>query len=277
MLETRNQGAWHGRIELGFDRRADRTVLSRRRFQGPLMVQKPFYPEGDPCHVYLLHPPAGVVGGDVLEVIAAVETGAHALITTPASGKFYRSTGKLAQQIQRFTVAANGVLEWLPQDTILFDGCNALLESRVELAENARFIGWEISCLGRPASGEGFRAGCSRQTLELYRSGRPLMIERAKFQGDHPLLDARWGMSGYSVSGVMVATNADEKILRSVRSAVSADNEALTGMTLLDEVLVCCYLGRQGERARHWFEEIWRVIRPLLLSREASAPRIWRT
>jgi len=273
----RENASWHARIALGFALRQGRTAPVKRQFLGPLSIQKPFYPEGAPCHVYLLHPPGGVVGGDHLEVIAHVASGAHALITTPASGKFYRSDGRISHQTQRLSVANEGVLEWLPQDTILFDGCNTHLESRIELEQGAKFIGWEMLCLGRPASGEGFDFGRCRQRFEIYREGKPLLIERASLNGGSPLLNAKWGLAGYSVTGTLIATNADQNCLEAARNAVIDVNDELLGITLLGEVLVCRYLGRQGAIARARFLQIWQAIRPLLLEREACPPRVWKT
>jgi len=84
---------WSARLDLGFERQAGRTILAAGRWQGPLCVQRPFYPEGDVCHLYLLHPPSGVVGGDRLELDVHVREGAHVPLTTPEATKFYRSTG----------------------------------------------------------------------------------------------------------------------------------------------------------------------------------------
>src|SRR5688500_8716763 len=71
-----------------------RTRLLERRHKGPLVIQRPFHPEGDPCHVYVVHPPGGVVGGDELRIDVRVDPNAHALITTPAATKFYRCANR---------------------------------------------------------------------------------------------------------------------------------------------------------------------------------------
>src|SRR5262245_14402851 len=115
---------WLASLDLEFARSGSRTVLARRSHVGPLIVQRPFYPEGDVCHVYLVHPPGGVVGGDTLELRARVHDGAHALITTPAATKFYRSEGRMARQVQDIALDA-AIFEWLPQETILFADAHA--------------------------------------------------------------------------------------------------------------------------------------------------------
>ena len=76
--------SWLAQLELVYAKRHDKTVITQRQHIGPLTVQRPFYPEAEVCHTYVLHPPGGVVGGDQLTLNVTVESGAHALITTPA-------------------------------------------------------------------------------------------------------------------------------------------------------------------------------------------------
>src|SRR3569833_2027356 len=95
------QDSWHARLEHGFEVFGGRSSLTSRRHHGPLRVLRAFYPEGaGVCHVYVLHPPGGVVGGDELLIDVAVEAGAHALITTPAAGKFFLRVCAVARQRQ---------------------------------------------------------------------------------------------------------------------------------------------------------------------------------
>jgi urease accessory protein len=83
---------WCAELELGFERRAATTVLASRRHDGPLVVQKALHPEGpEVCHAIVLHPPAGIVGGDDLRITARASGNAHALLTTPGATKWYRS------------------------------------------------------------------------------------------------------------------------------------------------------------------------------------------
>jgi urease accessory protein len=270
---------WAGELELRFSAAEGRTVLRERRHRGPLQVQRAFYPEGaDLCHVYVLHPPGGLVAGDSLAVRVRVDGKAQVLVTTPAAGKVYRGNGgRTAAQRTNLEVAGGGSLEWLPQETIVFDGGEVELETRVEVEAGAAFLGWEIVCLGRPAAGERFARGRCRQRLELWRAGRPLCLERAVVEGSAPVLEAAWGLRGAAVSGTLVAIGAafplDE--LRALGAGLPAGE--LASATVVDDVLICRYLGASGERARACFARAWALVRPALIGRPVSAPRIWST
>lgn len=268
---------WQARLELGFKRQGDRSVLAHRLHQGPLMVQRPFYPEGqDCCHVYLLHPPGGVVGGDRLELAVSVQAGARALITLPAAGKFYRSGGAVAEQVQTLAVADGAMLEWLPQETILFDGAVVDSVTRVDLEAGAQFIGWEVLCMGRPASGDWFESGRLRQRFELWRDGQPLYLDRGEWDGAGDEMQARWGLDGQPVLGSMLVTGQFDDELEAMRAEL-AEAEGRFALTQLPGVLVCRYLGADAYQARWGFTAIWQRLRPQLGGGEACPPRIWNT
>src|SRR3990172_7209250 len=115
--------SWRAQLALEFERRAARTVLSARRHDGPLVVQKPLYPEGDAvCHTIVVHPPGGMAGGDDIQLKARLDVNAHALLTTAGAGKWYRSVGPWARQSIQFDVSGGACLEWLPQENIIFNG-----------------------------------------------------------------------------------------------------------------------------------------------------------
>jgi urease accessory protein len=270
---------WVGELALRLEAAGGRTVLVRRHQRGPLQVQRPFYPEADgTCHIYLLHPPGGLVGGDRLSVEVHLAPASTALVTTPAANKLYRSAGAQACQAQLFKVEKGAALEWLPQETIVFDGARAKVSTRVELASQSTFLGWEILCLGRPACGERFAHGELRTETELFRDGRPLWLERLRIEGSAPVLDAAWGFAGWPVSGTLLCTGVGERVVAAVRDAVRVDAAGETfAATCLDGLLVCRYLGAHAERARQRLEAAWQVLRPAVLGRQAEAPRIWRT
>jgi len=280
-LTARASAGWEASLTLEFSARDARSVLSRRAHHGPLHVQKPFYPEADgTCHVYLLHPPGGVVGGDELHIDVAVHPGAQALLTTPAATKFYRSGERYAAQTLRAQVADAATLEWLPQETIVFDGAWARSRTRVELARAARFIGWEVVCLGRPVNYETFTRGAWQQRLEVWRDGAPLFIDRSDVHGSAPILTQACGWAGHSVSGVLVcaATDLPRDVLENLRgSCVALQRDGVFAATQLRGALVCRYLGHHAQHARTCLQRAWEILRPVLLGKSACVPRIWNT
>ena len=276
---------WEARLELGFVARGDRTVLGELRHQGPLRVQRPFYPEGGTCHVYLLHPPGGVVGGDRLEIGVRVAEGAHALVTTPGAAKFYRSAGPRARQVQRLDVATGGVLEWFPQESILFPGAQLRLATEIDLAPGARFLGWEVTSLGRPAIGERFATGSADLGLALWRDGVPLLLERQRIT-DGDALDGPAGLRGYPVTGTFLASGAIPADLAAVREAAAPGGTEppfgpvrapVWAATLLDDLFVCRALAGATEPLQRLFIALWGILRPRLLARPACPPRVWST
>jgi urease accessory protein len=269
---------WRGELSLAYERRDARTVLVRRAHRGPLVVQKSLYPEGDAvCQSIIVHPPAGIVGGDRLTLEAAVGTGAWAQLTTPGATKWYRSAGAPAQQTLAFSVGAQATLEWLPQETIVFDGALAALETRVALHRDARWLGWEITCLGRRLAGETFRHGELRQEIVIVRDGRRQWTERALLGGDAPLLRAAVGLNGQSVFGTFFAAapQVSDDLVLACREVTCDNGEG--GITRLPGLLLARYRGASPESARQYFATLWARARPVLAERAAVPPRIWNT
>jgi urease accessory protein len=265
---------WPARLELRLAAAGGRTVLVGRQHEGPLLVQRPFYPEGPICHLYLVHPPGGVAGGDHLSLRVDAGPATQALVTTPAATKIYRSFSSRVSQVEQQLVATDATLEWLPQETIVFRGAHTRLTTRVQLAGRAKFIGWEILCLGRPASHEVFDAGCIAQDFELWHENRPLLIDRLRLRGGDASLQAQWGLGGASALGTMLVYPATAVHLALVREHGASSGIAAS---LVDGVLLLRLRAEQGETVRRELERLWRVLRPGFSGTAATAPRIWAT
>jgi urease accessory protein len=270
---------WQARLSLGFEPVAGRTAVTRRSHQGPLYCQRPFYPERDgTCHLYVLHPPGGVVGGDELTVEVDVSAGSRVLVTTPAATKLYRCPGASSVVSNRLTVGPDAVLEWLPAETIAFGGTHARLTTSVALDPGARFIGWEVTCLGRPAAGDAFASGVLEQRTELFIGGRPVILDRTVTEGGGSLQRGPWGWGGRSVHGLFLATLATGALVRELREGVRVERAgSLFGVTTLGGVTVCRFLGERVQDARDCLTQAWQIARRHLLDKPACAPRIWTT
>jgi urease accessory protein len=272
------KGGWTGRLELEYERFREDTVLCRNRHKGPLVVQRPLYPEGKGvCHTCILHPPGGVVGGDRLEIELTLKKDASALITTPGATKFYRSGGRFAVQEQHLKVAKGASLEWLPQDAIIFPGAEAAISTRIDLAAGASFMGWEILCLGLPVNGERFTQGRLQTSLSLSLDNRVLFLDRLRVCGEPDLIRPS-GLRNYPVVATFIITNAKNDMLEAVRDIAPKETDALVGATLLhNDLLLIRYLGHSTFAAHALFAEIWTLLRPQIINKIAYAPRIWAT
>ena len=280
--EVGSGAGWSARLELEVARDGERSRLSHLEHRGPLRVQRPFYPEGPtPVHVYLLHPPGGMVGGDELETSVRVLPRAELLATTPAAQKLYRSLGAVSLQQVRLTVGEGASLEWFPSETIIFDGARARQNIGVELAEGAAFIGWEIGCFGRPASGLDFARGEVGQTFELRRSGMPLVVERTRVPGGSAALSEAWGYGKAPVYATLYAVpraaEAAVPLGPLVRDALGDTPFIKSAVTVMDGVLALRVLGSGVEPVRATLVRAWRTLRPEVLGRVAAPPRIWAT
>lgn len=271
---------WCAELELWLERRDSKTRLVRRRHVGPLVVQRPFHPEPDgTAHIYLLHPPGGVAGGDRLDIACHLEPGTRAVLTTPGATKFYRSARGASKQRTVINVGAGAVCEYLPQETIIFDGADAHVETRVALAAaDATYVGWDFLSLGRPAAGERFANGSVRQRVEVSLDGRPVWFERLSLQGDSVLGRASFAFNNQPIVGTMVyvgpiAENAAER----VRDSLGEGARGIFSVSQRDQGVICRYLGEMMSEGKSLFTRAWDVLREAGQGKRAATPRIWAT
>lgn len=256
---------------LRFIQRATKTCIGARRHFGPLLVQRPFYPEGAPCHVYVLHPPGGVVGGDKLVLDVHLEPGSHALLTMPGATKFYRSGGATSTLKQHFHLAADSVLEWLPQGSICFPGARVRLENRFSLAPGARLLAWETLCLGRPVMNETFSHGAVDSRLQIDVPDDPGLCERLRISDGQ--LEK---LAGYPLQATFCAYPANSAVLEQTRALLD-DLSVPAGATLLGELLVVRLLDHDNQRLNFTLQRIWHALRPAVVGLAPCPPRIWAT
>ncbi|MGG5291785.1 urease accessory protein UreD [Pseudomonas shirazensis] len=266
-----NDSGWSAYLQLRFVQRDGVTRLGARNHFGPLLVQRPFYPEGAPCHVYILHPPGGIVAGDRLELDIQLEAGSHALLTMPGASKFYRSIGPTARLHQHFHLQAGSTLEWLPQDSIFFSGARASLASRFTLEPGARLLAWETLCLGRPVMNERFEQGALDSRLRVELPGDPGLHERLRIEGGRL---AKVG--GYPLLATFCAAPADQALLEQVRELLDTLGSP-AGATLMGELLVIRLLDHDNQHLQHTLQRLWHVLRPAVLGLAPCPPRIWAT
>lgn len=278
-----NPPGWQASLALGFALDDTVTRLIRREHRGPLRVQKALYPEGPrACHVILVHPPGGVVGGDQLRIALEQGAGTQVLATTPGAAKWYRANGRISGQQVKLQVGAGAVLEWLPQETIFYEDADVHLEHEVELGEGACYIGMEVLCFGRRAAGERFARGRVRQRTRIRAAGRTIWWEQGVLHGGAPgddgahysALHSPLGLAGHPVCATLLAVG------KPAPATLLAELRALDPGLVFSQVknvLVARWLGDEAEAARACLLRAWTLLRPHLVGMPAVVPRIWHT
>ncbi len=272
---------WHAHLSLDYTLEAQRSV-ARYEHKGPLRILQSLYPEGDAvCHNVLVHPPSGLVGGDMLDMHVSVGPGAHGLVTTPGATRFYRSEAGLATQQVHARVADDARLEWLPLEAIAYNGCEGLNRAVFDLAPGAEMMTWDTTALGLPAAGLPFAQGTFRQHLEI----PGVWLERGTLAAtDARLMDGPLGLAGQRcmatlvfAAGSAIAAERTERALVCARELVETSELRLTaGATSPHkQVIVLRVLSPVTEPAMQLLRQVWAAWRYEMWGMPGAVPRLW--
>lgn len=267
---------WQAFLDLTLIAGQDKTRLKPVKRYGPLSVQRPFYPEQEVCHVYLLHPPGGVVGGDKLELHVDMQASSKALFTTPGATKFYLSAGEFSLLEQRLNVQQNAELEYLPQENIYFPGSLAHAKTSLAVQQNSTAIVWEKHCFGRPANNEFYSAGEVIIESEVRCADNLLFTEKQRVNATE--IKRVSGLRGYPVIGnlMVYSQRLNRELLDSLRQLSSSGG--ISGITQpVNNLLVARYMGGSTLEVNNYFIRLLEILRPVVLQREICHPRIWNT
>ena len=267
---------WQGNLQLAYRYSLAKTQAVRHQGTAPLKVQRSFYPEDQSiCHNTILHTAGGVVGGDRLQINIDLEPQARAVITTAAAGKIYGSNGTPAIQSIVQNIGENACLEWLPQETIVFNQAIFHQHLRVNLAATGSWLGWEINRFGRTARGERFTQGEWKSATEVYRQGKPIWIDRQVLSGDK-MVDSPHGLARHSIVGSLawIGEEVSKDLVIEARSLFDGESSKI-GVTRLTSGLLCRYRGDSTTEVRQWFIAVWHLLRYSFLHSPPVQMRVW--
>jgi urease accessory protein len=272
---------WQAKLRVDYSVENQRCVV-RHEHQGPLRILKSLYPEGElVCHNILVHPPSGLVGGDELLIDIELQTGSHALITTPGATRFYGSDAKTAILQVHACLHPGASLEWLPLEALAYSGCQAHNQAVFHMAPGSRLMAWDVTALGLPHADQPFVTGQFQQHLEI----AGVWLERGLIHAsDHRLLHSPLGLNGHSCQSTLVFAQgtAMDDVTRAQVIALARDVcEAHTlrlqaGVTSPDaRVVVVRVLSAQVENAMDLLRAVWLQWRHQCWGLPAVAPRSW--
>jgi urease accessory protein len=224
----------------------------------------------------ILNTGGGLVGGDRLEIAVRAGEAARAQITTQAAEKAYRSAGPEVRLSTRLTVGRDAWLEWLPQETILFDGVRLRRQIGIEVAPGGRALAGEIVVFGRQAHGEDLRTGFFRDDWSVRVGGRLVFRDAFRLEGDlAAVLTAPFALAGARAVAIFLYIAEDaENWLGPVRKLLEGD-QTRCGVTNLPGVLIGRWLGPDAAALRRSFGGFVARFRHAAAGLPARPPAGW--
>lgn len=271
-------GKVHGKGLVAFREDGGVTRLADLYQHDPVRVLFPATPLGEPVQAAIVTTSGGLVGGDVIEIDVDVGSDARALLMPQAAEKVYRSDGGCVHIDVRLNVGDGGWLEWLPQETIVFDAARLRRSTVVEFTGGGRFLAGEILAFGRRASGETISRGLIRDAWEVRRDGRLIWADALHIDGDiggilaHP---AAFNAAAAQATAVYGGPDA-ENMLAAARAALASPPPGVRAAAgLVNGLLVGRWLAEDGLRLRESFASFWTALRNSAAGLARRLPRLW--
>jgi urease accessory protein len=248
-------------------------ILDQR---APLRVLFPRVPAGDVPEAVLINIGGGVVGGDRLEVEVIAGADARLRATSQAAEKVYRSAGPASSLEARLVAAERTWLEWLPQETILFDRCSFRRQILLELAPSARVLAGELTILGRSAHGERLISGSIRDRWAVRSGGRLLWADALRLEGEFaPCLEAPFGFAGARALATLVYAAEDARRWLDPARALIGAGGLTAGLTCLPGVLIGRWLGPDAAVLRSAYGGFVARLRASIAGLPERLPTVW--
>ena len=270
----------NGAAEIGFARRDGVTRLAHLYQADPLRVLLPIPEAGDPIEAAIVTTSGGLVGGDRIDVAIRVDRAARAHVTASAAEKIYRSTGATTVVRQSLAVADGAALEFLPPETILFEGARLQRETAVEIGNGGAFLGGDIMVFGRRARGEHFTKGLLRTVWEVRQQGRLVWGDALHLDGDiagvvdNPACFG--GAAGFATLMLAPAGNDPQKFVDGARGVQAAAPEGVrAGVTAVAGLVVARWLAADAALLRRAYADLACHLRCEAMGLPCRLPRIW--
>jgi urease accessory protein len=308
---------WQSTLKLGFADWHYKTRLVKRQHCGALQVQRALYPEPHSqiapnqsgiCHAMILYPPAGIAAGDKLDIHLYLARNSHAVLTTPGAGKWYgkeqvsiglqdidneskdkNTTTDLnfASQDIRATVEEGACLEWLPQESIVFNHANMQSRAQFDLANSSRLLTWDIVVFGRQSYNEIFDVGQYRNELTIRRDGKLIVYENSNQAAGSRWFTSPLAMAGQHIVGTFWAVPAIDTLASDCKTKLTQTIATLREQIAHQKLPVVCtqteqaicirYLGDDVQACFSAFSTLRHVLRQQWWQLTEHRPRIWDT
>ena len=270
-----------GAADIRFGQRDGISRLAQLYQRDPLRVLFPVPAAGDPPVAVIVTTSGGLVAGDRLDIHVELAQGAAAHVTASAAEKVYRSTGRTTAIRQTLSIGPGAVLEFLPPETILFDGARLRRETIVDLASGSAFLGGDIVVFGRRARGERFASGFLREVWELHCDGELVWGDALHLEDDvGRIIDDPACFDGAAAFATMILSPpaGDVRSLLDrarVVQAGCATSGLRAGATAVSGLVIARWLATDAAVLRRTYAELACHLRLAGLGLPHRLPRVW--
>lgn len=269
-----------GVAEIGFRQTEGVTRLAHLYQRDPLRVLFPTPAAGDPALAALVTTSGGLVAGDRLDISVSLAPGAVAHVTASAAEKNYRSTGPTTEITQSLSIGEGAALEFLPPETLLFDGARLRRATAVDLVAGGMFLGGDIVVFGRRARGERFTRGLLREVWEVRRDGALVWGDALHVEDDiERIVDDPACFDGAAAFATMIlACCQNPRSLLDHARAVQCGAQApglRAGVSAVAGLIVARWLAADAALLRRAYTDLACHFRSAALGLPPALPRIW--
>ena len=270
-----------GEAEIVFGVREERSVLRHLFQRAPCRVLFPAMALDDLPEAELVTTSGGIAGGDRLRIAVSVEAGAAALVTSQAAEKIYRSLGPEARCAVALHIGEGAWLEWLPQETILFQAARFSRSIEAKLAATGRLLASETVVFGRIARGERFSSGRLRDRWRLYRDGRLAWTDAICLEGGPggdgtTALDEALAFGGARAMATVVYAGPDAAQHLALARSLTGQARCRAGATLVNGMLLARFLAEDPGMLRGDLAGYVAELRHAAAGLPARPPRLWQ-
>jgi len=268
----------HGVAEIGFVKKDGLTRLQHLYQSDPLRVLFPQVVQDELPVAVLSSTAGGLVGGDRIDISATLDQDARALVTVQAAEKVYRSNGPDSHISVELSAADGCWLEWLPQETILFEQARLRRCTKVNLTSKAQLLAGEMLVFGRLAGGEQFSSGLLRDAWEVRVDGRLCWADALCLDQDiAKVIESPAGFAGQRACAtiIYVAANASD-LLDQARGLLGEGSRVKMAVTCVGGLLLIRFLSADPLALRQQFGRFWAGFRHLAAGLSAKLPRLWQ-
>lgn len=267
-----------GRAEIKFSVSDGQTRLAHLYQHEPLRVLFPAPAKGDIPQAALVTTSGGLVGGDHLAISITAEAGSAAMAVAQAAEKVYRSTGEDCVIEVELQAEDGAWLEYLPQETILFDGARLRRQTNIDVHPGARLLAGEMLVFGRIGRGERMQTGFVRDAWKISIGGRLTWADALRLDGDmvahleHP---AGLGGAASMATAVFAGPDAADHLGYGRAFFGECEDGVIGGASLVNGVLTARWIGADAQALRKSFADYWAGMRARIMGYPAKLPRLW--